>query len=386
MNSRRGSREPRGRSEVGIRSLILSLVALVAALLPAAGLAQASHVEMDVTGTRIEYDTIPPLNAPSLSGLAEWQQPSLYGRVSASVTGFQNAGWSVQGRGNLAGWMSPFGILSPFRLELSGAVGGARHSSGFDSFVAQGDVRLHVRGRSVGAWVGSSLASARNSFDSASVTGFVPGAGAWAQSGSVRAMVSYAHTRVEGDTYPEANLALALTRGPIDLTVYGGLRWSPLAGVGLDERWAGASGAYWLTPNAALIVSGGRYSADLLQGLPEGRFFSIGVRLTPRRARRIPASAAAPIVYSPTEARTGGIAFDVEGARRVEIAGDWNGWVPVAMTKDGSGRWLVPMPLEPGVYRFNLRVDGEKWIVPDGVPSVDDGFGGRVGLLIVSGP
>jgi hypothetical protein len=28
-------------------------------------------------------------------------------------------------------------------------------------------------------------------------------------------------------------------------------------------------------------------------------------------------------------------------------------------------------------------VDGERWVVPDSVPSVDDGFGGRVGLLIV---
>jgi len=339
---------------------------------------------MDVSGTRIEYDTVPALNAPSLSGLAEWQRPALFGRLSASVTGFQNAGWSVQGRGNVAGWTAPFGTLSPLRLELAGALGGARHSSGFDSFVARGDVRLHLRGRTIGAWIGSSLATARNSFDSASVTGLVPSAGAWAQSGSIRAMVSYLHTHVAGESYPEANLAVTLTRGPIDLTVYGGLRWSSVAGIGLDERWAGASGAFWLTPNAALVVSGGRYSADLLQGLPEGRFFSVGLRLTPRRVRPIPFAAAAPIVYSPEAARSGGIAFQVDGAHRVEIAGDWNGWVPVPMTKDGSGRWRVPSPIEPGVYRFNLRIDGEEWSVPDGVPSIDDGFGGRVGLLIVS--
>jgi hypothetical protein len=42
------------------------------------------------------------------------------------------------------------------------------------------------------------------------------------------------------------------------------------------------------------------------------------------------------------------------------------------------------MDLEPGVYRFNLRIDGTGWLVPSEVPSVDDGFGGHVGLLIVS--
>ncbi len=32
-----------------------------------------------------------------------------------------------------------------------------------------------------------------------------------------------------------------------------------------------------------------------------------------------------------------------------------------------------------------LARDGERWVVPEDVPSVDDGFGGRVGLLIVAG-
>jgi hypothetical protein len=368
----------------GPRILGLVVCAVVGAFGSRDARAQTPHVEVDLSGTRVEYDTIAPLNAPSLSALAEWQRPSLFGRVTGGMTGFQNAGWSVQGRANLAGWTSPFGALSPVRLELAGALGGARHSSGFDSFSGRTDVRLHVRGRRVGAWVGASLAVARNSFDSASVTGFEPNVGAWAQSGSIRATVSVLRARVSGDAYPEGDLALTVSRGPADLTLYGGLRWSPFNGTGLDERWAGASAAYWLSGKAAVVVSGGRYASDVLEGLPQGQFFSVGIRLTPRRVRPIPLTAAAPIVYSPETARTGGIGFVVPGARRVEIAGDWNGWASVPMRQDPSGRWIVPAGIEPGVYRFNLRIDGDRWIVPDDVPSVDDGFGGRVGLLIIS--
>jgi hypothetical protein len=353
-------------------------------LAPAAGGAQSPHVELDLSATRIEYDTLAPLNAPSLSALAEWQRPSLFGRLTGSVSSFENAGWSVQGRANLAGWLSPFGVLSPFRFELAGAAGGSRYSRGFDSFVGRADARVHLRGRTVGAWAGASLATARNSFDTAAVSGVVPSLGAWAQTGSLRATLSYLHTSVSGESYPEANLALTLSRGAVDLTVYGGLRQSPFEGADLDERWAGVSGAFWVTDHAALVASGGRYGSDVLQGLPGGEFVTVGLRLTPRRARPIPVSAPAPIVYSAEAARTGGVAFRVEDVSRVEIAGDWNAWVPEPLSRDASGRWVLPTALEPGVYRFNLRVDGKRWMVPEAVPSVEDGYGGRVGLLIVS--
>ena len=94
--------------------------------------------------------------------------------------------------------------------------------------------------------------------------------------------------------------------------------------------------------------------------------------------------ARAPIVYAPEAARAGSIGFEVDGARQVEIAGDWNGWERVPLSQDATGRWIVPVGLAPGVYRFNLRADGERWIVPEGVPQIDDGYGGRVGLLIIS--
>ena len=384
MSQTNTQREERGQT-TGLRILfVVALVLPIGILSPVKGWAQAPRWEMDLNASRIEYDTMAALNAPSISTLAEWQRPSLFGRLSGSVTGFESAGWSAQGRGDLAGLFSPLGVLNPVQLELAGTAGGSRHSSGFNSLIARADARLHVRGRSVGGWAGASLASARNSFDTAFVTGVVPSAGLWAQSGPIRATLSYLHTRISGETYPQADLAVSLSRGPIDLTVYGGLRQSPFEGLGLDESWAGATAALWVHPSAALVFSGGQYSSDVLQGLPGGQFVSVGIRLTPRRVRPIPISTRAPIVYTPEAARVGSISFEVDGARQVEIAGDWNSWELVPLSQDATGRWVVPVGLAAGAYRFNLRVDGERWIVPEGVPQIDDGYGGRVGLLLIS--
>ncbi len=373
-----------GAIAFGARRRGIAPVAVSLLVLPLALTAQAPRWEVDLSASRIEYDTLAPLGAPSLSALGEWQRPSVFGRLSGSLTGFEGAGWSGQVRGDLAGWIAPAGRGSPLRVEFAGAAGGARHSNGFNSAIGRADARLHLRARSSGGWVGASLASARNSFDSASVGGAIPSVGLWTQTALLRATVSVLATRADGNTYPEANVALSMTRGAVDLTAYGGLRRIPRSRGGSAERWAGATASVWFDPRAAVVVSGGTYASDVLQGLPGGRFVSIGVRLTRRRARPIPVSAQAPIVYTPEAASSGSIGFVVEDAERVEIAGDWTGWERVPLTRDDSGRWIVPATLAPGVYRFNLRVDGERWIVPDSVAEIDDGYGGRVGLLIIS--
>jgi hypothetical protein len=111
---------------------------------------------------------------------------------------------------------------------------------------------------------------------------------------------------------------------------------------------------------------------------------TVGVRYTPRRSRPVPPEVPFPLVYSRDRADAGGIGFDVPEAREVSIAGDWNDWTPVPLARDGAGRWVLPAGVPPGVYRFNLLVDGDRWTVPDGVPQIDDGFGGTVGLLVIS--
>jgi chromosome partitioning protein len=54
-------------------------------------------------------------------------------------------------------------------------------------------------------------------------------------------------------------------------------------------------------------------------------------------------------------------AVKFETAKKVLIAGDFNGWQPMStpMVMEGAGRWKMKLPLPPGRYRYRLVVDGQ---------------------------
>lgn len=357
---------------------------LAAALLLGSPLSgQVPRWEVEAGGTRLRYDSLAALTAPSLSGLAEWEGEAVLGRASAGIAGFGDSGWSMQGRGDVAGWFAPAGNGSPLRLEIGGTVAGTRHSEDFTSSLLRSDARLHLLRLRAGAWAGVSGARARNSLDADAVTAVIPTAGVWLRTGPARVTLSYLHTILDGDAWPEADLSVAVTRGPLDVTAYAGWRRAPFEDQE-EDPWFGASAAWWVRPEVAVVASGGRYGPDLLQGIPGGDFVSVGVRFTPRRSRPVPPEAPLPLIFTRERADAGMIAFRVAGAREVSIAGDWNDWTPIPLRSDRQGRWILPAGIPPGVYRFNLLVDGTEWVVPEDVPSLDDGFGGTVGLLVIS--
>jgi hypothetical protein len=71
------------------------------------------------------------------------------------------------------------------------------------------------------------------------------------------------------------------------------------------------------------------------------------------------------------------------GADLVSITGDWNGWTSAPLARVGADTWQIVLSLAAGTYHFTLLVDGSPWRIPDGVPTVPDGMGGRVAVLIV---
>jgi hypothetical protein len=363
--------------------LVRSGVALLAmACLPASGASQTVRWETEINGSRVRIDSLASLNSPSLATSLELRGGALLARFGGSVTSFQDNGESLQGRAEVAGWFSPAGAGSPLRLEVGAGVGGSTHSQGFDTFVAQGDLRLYLQASRAGVWAGMTAATSENSFDASALGSTAPNVGAWVQAGPARLVVRYTDQRVDGERFPETSLAAVLSRGAVDFSAFAGYRSSPFDGVDADT-WAGASAAVWVRSNLALLISGGRYAPDVVQGIPGGEFFSVGLRIAPQRRRALVPTAPLPLVLTPEAARRG-VGFRVPEAVTVEVAGDWNGWQPVPLDRGPDGRWMLPAALEPGVYRFNLRVDGVTWIVPEEVPSVEDGFGGLVGLLLIS--
>jgi hypothetical protein len=55
----------------------------------------------------------------------------------------------------------------------------------------------------------------------------------------------------------------------------------------------------------------------------------------------------------------------------------------VALTRGRGDTWQVTLPLAPGAYRLNIRVDGDAWVAPPGTSTVQDEFNGTVGLVVV---
>jgi hypothetical protein len=66
------------------------------------------------------------------------------------------------------------------------------------------------------------------------------------------------------------------------------------------------------------------------------------------------------------------------------IAGDFTGWKPVPMERDGS-HWTFTATLSPGVYHYAFVGEDGTWFVPASVPGRQpDGMGGQVAVLVVS--
>jgi len=82
------------------------------------------------------------------------------------------------------------------------------------------------------------------------------------------------------------------------------------------------------------------------------------------------------------------IIFFSPEASSVALIGDFNEWgqreVTLAQSSD-RGIWEFSMALDPGVYHYNLLVDGERWVAnPKSSTLVPDGFGGYNSVLVVS--
>jgi 1,4-alpha-glucan branching enzyme len=98
------------------------------------------------------------------------------------------------------------------------------------------------------------------------------------------------------------------------------------------------------------------------------------------------ASATAGTAETPAtvEVRAGGrLIIVAPTAETVDAMGDFTDWQPTPLVRTAEGRWEYPRPVAPGVHQFNVRLGGGAWIVPNGASAVDDGFGGRTGLVVV---
>lgn len=89
--------------------------------------------------------------------------------------------------------------------------------------------------------------------------------------------------------------------------------------------------------------------------------------------------------YGPKKV-SGGILFQAKQAeaRWVEIAGDFNNWIPEPMVRrDEPGLWQKVIPIESGAFRYKYIVDGE-WQIDPYQPTQANDFGGQDSYLEIA--
>lgn len=183
--------------------------------------------------------------------------------------------------------------------------------------------------------------------------------------------------------YADASAATVLDLEPVVFGVRAGVRGGDLAG----PPWWQVRAEWHLAPWLSLEAAGGTYPPDL-SGFTSGRFASVGLRVSMAgihqsigpHADRVTAPSVDAIARAPDSVE---VHLTFAHASSLAIAGDWNGWMPTPLRRIGDDNWTATLPLRPGVYSFSLLADGARWVLPEGSSGVPDGFGGRVGVLVV---
>ena len=376
--------------------------ALLLALAPAAR-GQRVVPTLELGGSAVRY-------ADSASSSAATVSPALRldadrFTLAAAGTFSKSAGsWSTHGGLQSSLFTPAVGVLLG---ELNGSAGGSAHRDGARTGQALAVARAHLMTGRRGAWSGAGVGATWDGFVWNPVR--LAEIGAWSFFGAATALATVTPTAVS-DTirYTDAELAIRFDLPRAEVGLAGGTRAGDrLPTIGGNARtWGSVSVTGWIATSAALVASVGTYPVDFTQGFPGGRFVAVGVRFGARTSHRdgtlaviapSPGAIAAGAAQSDLltdesvlELRVGDAAAGRRAIRvhaplatMVEIMGDFTNWEPVRFAADGNGWWSVALPISSGVHEMNVRASGGPWVVPPGLTSVEDEFGGVVGVVVV---
>ena len=373
--------------------------ALTALLLIArAGHAQRVESSLDVGGAVLRYADTLTTGAATVTPhlVADWG--STYVEAYGTYSQFTSGGWSTQGSLSASRFIpTNHGFLG----EVGGFVGGSTHNDGTRTGEAIANGRLHLT-RAHGE-VFAGLGGGRTWDATAWRSVLLGEAGASVGSGPTSAMFTISPTMVNDSIkYADTQASLSWKGEAVDLGALLGFRLGDqLTTLSAKVRsWASVSAVFWVAPRIGVAVGGGNYPVDPTQGFPGGRFVSLSLRFGQRRQTELPkdqiSQQSQPRVLAPeivpaasgfaTNRGVGGVVtlrVNVPGARLVEINGDFTNWTPLQLVAAPGGWWSTSLPIKSGKYQMNMRVDGGPWIVPPGLLSMADEFGGTVGLLVV---
>jgi hypothetical protein len=354
----------------------MALIAMAAAPL------WAQEIGMRVGAVHAHYADSLAGSAGAVTARAAWASSRVRGAVNAAFAQFTTGGWAAQLSAGILG-MHLFAPTVGVGLRMDGDAGLLKTGS-WSGTASAGPIAALVAGGLVLS--AEATAGVVRRIDD---TGHAELSAATVVRYDVRhwsVAAGVTGTKAGPFRFADATAALGYRAGSLGVGALVGARTGTLGG----KPWVQGYAEWAISRWATLEAVAGTFPPDL-SGFTSGRYLSLGVWLGrgPRATTATPAasawrrSARGTVEVERVGQAQARATFEVPGATRVAIAGEWNQWRPDPLEPAGPGRWRAVLPLGQGAYRFSLVVDGARWIVPPGVPSLPDSFGGAVGLLIV---
>ena len=167
----------------------------------------------------------------------------------------------------------------------------------------------------------------------------------------------------------------------------GGVAWTTGARVGAwgdQKAWGYATFDLAFPRAGGIILAAGTQPARPERVQLAGWFARVGLQysvLLRRRAQPPPPVLSG--VMSVHRLANGAyqLVLNAAHAQTVELKGDLTDWETRPLKRVGHDGWFIELEAKPGVYLVNIRIDRGDWVVPAGLVSIDDGFGGVAGLI-----
>jgi hypothetical protein len=148
----------------------------------------------------------------------------------------------------------------------------------------------------------------------------------------------------------------------------------------VSQTWYRLEAVLPVAEAASVVLTTARHPADAVLGLRGSRELTLGLKVAlPDEARRAREPMRVEVVRETDELVR--VVFVLPGGQRARVMGEMTGWQPVELEPSGRGRFVGWFLSGTGTFRVNVSLDGGPWIAPPGMPRVEDGFGGLVGLL-----
>jgi hypothetical protein len=377
---------------IGRRAIARRILFLL--FFPAAAWGQRVTTSLDIGGAAMRYADSLTANGGAVSPAIalEWPRATVGG--AATFSHFPS-GWSSQGAVNGSVFSHAAGSLV---AELAGTAGGSAHQDGTRTGQALASFRGHLMTDRSGGWAGGGMG---RTWDGESWRNVLSGElGGWMKASDATFVASVTPTDVDSLRYTDSQLSAHWSKSAVELGAEVGFRAGATGTIlgGTGRRWGSMAVTTWLAPQLGLVLAGGTYPIDLTQGFPGGRFLTFSVRLRSapegsalggsadrRAATTIGAGNREPeITFRALPGSSGQVRLEIvaPGASTVEVMGDFTTWKPIQLVVR-EGKWSVSLPIARGTHQLNVRLNGGRWMVPPGLPSISDEFGGSAGLLVI---